>query len=49
MKKNKIDIFRKNFKKKPYNHKLSEAPTTQTLKELFEENSGFHIFSKNIE
>ena len=36
-----------NSKNKPYNHNLSEAPTTQALKELFEENSGFYIFNKN--
>ncbi len=37
-----------NSKNKPYNHKLSTAPTTQILKELFEENSGFYIFNKNV-
>ena len=27
------------------NHKLSDAPTTQNLKYIYEENSGFYIFS----
>ena len=30
---------------KPLNHKLSDAPTTQNLKYIYEENSGFYIFS----
>lgn len=36
-----------NSKKKPYNHKLKRSPTTQTLDELYEENSGFYIFNRN--
>ncbi len=33
-------------KSKPYNHKVSSSPTTQSLKILFEENSGFYIFNR---
>lgn len=35
-----------NDKSKPYNHKITNSPTTQSLKILFEENSGFYIFNK---
>ena len=33
-------------KNKPINHKVSNSPTTQTLRLLYEENSGFYIFSR---
>lgn len=36
----------KNKKIIPYNHKLESSPTTQNLKKIYEENSGFYIFSK---
>ena len=35
-----------NDKNKPYNHILTNSPTTQSLKILFEENSGFYIFNR---
>ena len=35
-----------NDESKPYNHKITNSPTTQSLKILFEENSGFYIFNK---
>ena len=35
-----------NDKNKPYNHKIANSPTTQSLKILFEENSGFYIFNR---
>lgn len=31
---------------KPFNHNLKDDPTTQNLENLYEENSGFYIFSK---
>ena len=33
-------------KNKPINYKVSNSPTTQTLRLLYEENSGFYIFSR---
>ena len=33
-------------KNKPVNHKVSNSPTTQSLKLLYEENSGFYIFNR---
>jgi CMP-N-acetylneuraminic acid synthetase len=30
----------------PFNHNLKDEPTTQNLKNFYEENSGFYIFSK---
>lgn len=36
-----------NNKNKPINHKTNNSPTTQSLKFLYEENSGFYIFSRN--
>ena len=35
-----------NYNNKPYNHKITNSPTTQSLKILFEENSGFYIFNR---
>lgn len=45
-----VTALRKRFwndKLRPMNHKLSDAPTTQNLKYIYEENSGFYIFSKS--
>ena len=33
-------------KNKPVNHKVINSPTTQSLKLLYEENSGFYIFNR---
>ena len=33
-------------KSKPLNHKINQSPTTQILKPIFEENSGFYIFTR---
>ena len=35
-----------NNKSKPLNHKINQSPITQTLKPIYEENSGFYIFSR---
>ena len=35
-----------NNKSKPLNHKINQSPTTQILKPIYEENSGFYIFSR---
>jgi CMP-N-acetylneuraminic acid synthetase len=35
-----------NNKNKPLNHKIKNSPTTQSLKVLYEENSGFYIFNR---
>lgn len=35
-----------NNKNKPLNHKINNSPTTQSLKVLYEENSGFYIFNR---
>lgn len=43
-----VTALRKRFwndKSRPMNHKLNDAPTTQNLKYIYEENSGFYIFS----
>tara|TARA_B100002019_G_scaffold286284_1_gene296538 strand:- start:12902 stop:13525 length:624 start_codon:yes stop_codon:yes gene_type:complete len=34
------------LKKKPINHSVNNSPTTQSLKLLYEENSGFYIFNR---
>ena len=34
------------FKNKPLNHEVNHSPTTQNLKSIYEENSGFYIFSR---
>lgn len=34
------------FKNKPLNHNINHSPTTQNLKPIYEENSGFYIFSR---
>ena len=35
-----------NSRSKPLNHKINQSPTTQILKPIFEENSGFYIFTR---
>ena len=43
-----VTAIKKRFwtnKIKPLNHKIDAAPTTQNLEYIFEENSGFYIFS----
>lgn len=35
-----------NNSSKPLNHKINQSPTTQILKPIFEENSGFYIFTR---
>ena len=34
------------LKKKPINHRVNNSPTTQSLRLLYEENSGFYIFNR---